>query len=341
MGVELCDDALLQSLFNGSAHRTSTSRTGAHAMHDRHRDAHESKRASLVRAAQLDGNGVQECGNAEAHLSPSEREQGVHPKRRRRRERGGNRRRRQRTRGDRPKRAHGRERADGQNAVVELNRGSVLKGIAPPRRERLEVVLGNDATFHQRERVECAPCVVTRDEGPAHGCDSDERSHRRDASSNHLHRIRRGVRRDGRLQQSEAAPEQTRVDGECAREVCRKAVRRHARHVVLTEILVLETASHHPPSDESLRGAHAPQQRKAWSDDAVCRQCTARGERRGGDEEDDAEHSPPHAVSVLHEIDELEFVQVHASVHLLEFRACPVLVEFAFPVFERARVLFS
>ena len=72
----------------------------------------------------------------------------------------------------------------------------------------------------------------------------------------------------------------------------------------------LQATAHHPPTHEALRSAHDEQQAKALCEGAIYK--PARQEVEGGPRKHEAQHATPHAVRVLHPVDELELFKIHA-----------------------------
>lgn len=74
----------------------------------------------------------------------------------------------------------------------------------------------------------------------------------------------------------------------------------------------LEAAAHHPPAHEALRASHEEEQPQALSQRPV--HLTPCYEIQGWPRKRQPQQAAPHAVGILHPVDELELLQGHAPV---------------------------
>mmetsp|Transcript_60057 Transcript_60057/g.137686 ORF Transcript_60057/g.137686 Transcript_60057/m.137686 type:complete len:206 (-) Transcript_60057:628-1245(-) len=199
-----------------------------------------------MRRPKMNGHRVDERCNAETHLRPCGNKQSVggktqlprqwHPLHRE------------------PKRSHARQRSDREGAVVKLNGWDRLEEIAV-QGPQLHIPFGDDTALHEREGVVAVPRLHASNKGAGDGSQADQHCQQ---PYTPLQRAQRGDGSvDARLKETDAGVEADGVDGEGAREVCGKSVRRHARDAAfnLIDSLLLEARLDHPPADQTLRAS--------------------------------------------------------------------------------------
>lgn len=238
--------------------------------------------------------------------------------------------------------------------MVELRGGRVLEHVAPPEigavgAVRVEGVqhlaAGRDeAVAHAREFVVDEAGVEAGDEAAGHGGEEDHCGNDADRSAEEAQVGvgergefgERGfrVRREETVftQNREPVPDHGGVDGECGAEMCGEAVLRYAWvGTGLLEEVVLDAGFDHPPADEALepdeRGDTGDPGSHAGGDPATGDKVEA------GENEGEADDTPPEPVRPFHVVDELVALEVHVRVQNTIFGRVAVFREILFPGF--------
>lgn len=245
----------------------------------------------------------------------------------------------------------GAEGGGGEDAVVELDEAGVLEHVAPPEvgvvlLAAVELVpelgLGRgQAETHHGELVVDETGVETGDETARHACEEDEASHAEDRAAeglqgwvlNSLDNLHSGLgvgEEAAGAEDGDTRDEHPGVADEGGSQVSSEAVLRNTGVRPGSEQIILETRLYHPPSNDALETDESRDTREIPGHFGSH---SAAGDEVGGrDNEREANEATPDTVGPFHEVDLLEFFEVHVGVEKLELGRGTVLFELGFPV---------